>query len=76
MNELSSAEREFCFYKVGTAGSFGTRLYECYFAADHINGAKLINAFPQLEVARRYSQEPGYWEDLQKRFKKATNMSV
>lgn len=68
---LTKAEREFCFYKADNAGGFMTRLIDAIFSADDNNRSKLAQGFPELvEVVNRYNRERGYWEDLQERFKK------
>lgn len=61
-------ELEFIYYKRGTAGSFRMGLYDLFFRADSQNRMRLILAFPYLWVVERYSNESGYWEDLQTRF--------
>ena len=67
---LTKAERDFCFYKQGTAGGFMTRLIETIFSADDNNRTKLAQGFPEIvEVVNRYNRERGYWDDLQARFK-------
>lgn len=68
MSQVTPAEREFMFYKQGTAGGFRTSLYDTFFKADSQNQAKLMSAFPDLEVLHRYCQESGYWDDLKKRW--------
>lgn len=64
---VQADEWEFIYYKRGTAGSFRTGLYDLYWKADFINQTKLESVFPELWVLRQYSQESGYWEDLQAR---------
>ena len=71
----TQAEREFMYYKHGTAGSFRTGLYDLFFRADSGNQIKLESLWPDLSVVRRYVSEPGYWEDLQIRFKAETSNS-
>lgn len=66
---ITPAELEFIYYKQGTAGSFRTGLYDLFFKADFINQSKLESQWPDLSVVRRYANEPGYWEDLQERYK-------
>lgn len=61
-------EAEFMYYKNGTTGSFRTRLYDLFFTADENNQNILLNAFPYLWVAQKYSQESGYYEDLRMRW--------
>jgi hypothetical protein len=69
-NKITQDELEFLYYKWGTAGSFRTGLYDLFFKADSINQFKLETMYPELRVLRRYSNESGYWEDLQKRVEK------
>ena len=61
-------EAEFMYYKNGTAGGFRTGLYDLYFSADENNKSKLMEAFPYLWVAEKYSKESGYYEDLRMRW--------
>ena len=61
-------EVEFMYYKNGTSGGFRTALYELFFKADENNQAKLLNAFPYLWVAEKYSKESGYYEELRMRW--------
>jgi hypothetical protein len=70
MDNVTRDEAEFMYYKSGRAGSFYTSLVDCFFRADGINQLRLLTAFPELEPVSRYSTEPGYWEDLQERWKK------
>ena len=74
--DITQAEKEFMYYKLGSAGSFRTALYDAYFRADDINALKLESVFPELEVLRRYSRESGYWEDLCTRWNQNTNQSI
>jgi hypothetical protein len=74
MEEITNAEREFMFYKIGTAGSFHTALLETIMKADIRNQAKLALGFPDdVQVVQRYQNEPGYWQGLQERWKAANN---
>lgn len=74
MEEITNAEREFMFYKIGTAGSFHTALLETIMKADIRNQAKLALSFPEdVQVAQRYQNEPGYWQGLQERWKASHN---
>jgi hypothetical protein len=68
MNQVTPDELEFIYYKQGTAGGFRTGLYDLYFRADFLNRKKLESTWPELWVVRKYADEPGYWENLQKRF--------
>jgi len=67
--KVTQEEAEFMYYKNGTAGSFRTALYDLFFKADTFNQMLLESVFPYLSVARRYSTEKGYWQDLQERWK-------
>jgi len=49
-------------------GSFKKPLYNLMFRADSENQAKLISAFPELEIVPKYNNEEGYWADLTKRW--------
>ena len=73
MQNVTNAEREFMFYKIGTAGSFHTALIETIFRADTRNRARLALGFPEdVEVVTRFQNESGYWEDLRARWKEST----
>jgi hypothetical protein len=69
--EVHQDELEFYYYQKGTAGSFREGLYNLYWKADTFNKLKLESAFSYLWVARKYSSDPGYWEELQERIKQA-----
>ena len=66
--DITQAELEFIYYKKGTAGAFREGLYDLFFKADMVNQIKLETMWPELSVLRRYSNEPGYWENLQERY--------
>ena len=66
-------EDKFIHYKRGTAGSFTQSLFETYFKGDTENRKKLQSVFPELEVAYRYANESGYWQDLIKRYNEKYN---
>jgi hypothetical protein len=73
MEEITNAEREFMFYKAGTAGSFHTALIETIMKADIRNQARLALGFPEdVQVVQRFQNESGYWEDLRARWQQAT----
>jgi|694.fasta_scaffold148304_2 hypothetical protein len=69
MKDIHNDELEFVYYKMGTAGSFRTGLYDLFWKADMRNQMKLEAAFPELWVLRKYTTESGYWEGLQQRYK-------
>jgi hypothetical protein len=71
---ITEAEELFMFYKNGMAGSGYTALIDAIFKLDRINRAKVAKGFPELvAVCNRFNDEMGYWENLQQRFKEATN---
>lgn len=71
---ITEAEEQFCFYKLGVAGSGMTALIDAMFAVDQAHRDRLRNAFPDLiEVVENYLNRPGYWTDLQRRFKHSVN---
>jgi hypothetical protein len=73
MDNISNAEREFIFFKLGTAGSFHTALINTIFKADSRNRSLLALGFPaDVEVVTRFQNESGYWEDLRGRWLQAT----
>jgi hypothetical protein len=74
--DITQDELEFIYYKRGTAGSFREGLYNLFFKADTINQIKLETMWPELSVLRRYSNEPGYWENLQERYKIPNKMGI
>ena len=74
--DITQAEKEFMYYKLGMAGSFRSALYDAYFKADSSNSQKLESVFPDLEICRRYRGESGYWEDLCTRWNQKNNQSI
>ena len=60
-------EAKFIEYKLNVCNLFDKSLYDTFFKGDEDNRKKLISAFPELEVANRFSNERGYWDDLLKR---------
>jgi hypothetical protein len=65
---MEQAELEFVFFMRGTSGSFMTNLFKTIMSADMGNQIKLSLGFPnEVEVVRRYQNEDGYWQELQKR---------
>ena len=71
--EVTIHEENFMDYKIGLSGSFKQSLYETFFKGDTENRKKLISAFPELEVAQKYTSERGYWQDLVDRYNKKYN---
>jgi hypothetical protein len=66
---MEQAELEFVFFMRGTSGSFMTNLFKTIMSADITNQKKLSIGFPnEVEVVRRYQNEDGYWQKLQKQF--------
>jgi hypothetical protein len=65
---MEQAELEFVFFMRGTSGSFMTNLFKTIMSADMGNQIKLSLGFPnEVEVVRRYQNEDGYWQELQKK---------
>jgi hypothetical protein len=65
---MEQAELEFVFFMRGTSGSFMTNLFKTIMSADIGNQVKLSLGFPnEVEVVRRYQNEDGYWQELQKK---------
>jgi len=70
---LTEAEMLFMHYKKGMAGSGMTALIEAIWKLDRKNRAKVALGYPELvTVCNRFNDETGYWEDLQARWKEAT----
>ena len=68
MNKMEESELEFMFFMKGTSGSFMTNLFKTIMSADIQNQFKLSLGFPnEVEVVRRYKNEDGYWQQLQKK---------
>ena len=67
-SKITKDEELFCFYHIGTAGSFYTNIVRAFMSADSYNMDRLISSFPELNVVRRYLHEPGYWDDLRDRW--------
>ena len=65
---MEQVELEFMFFMKGTSGSFMTNLFKTIMSADIGNQVKLSLGFPnEVEVVRRYQNEDGYWQELQKK---------
>jgi hypothetical protein len=65
---MEQTELEFMFFMKGTSGSFMTNLFKTIMSADMGNQVKLSLGFPnEVEVVRRYQNEDGYWQELQKK---------
>jgi len=66
--DLNQGEIKFLEYKLGMSGAFYRGLFELYFKADRFNKRILLNAWPQeMEAVDRFSNESGYWDELQKK---------
>jgi hypothetical protein len=65
---LTIDEMKFINYKKNVCGSFMKLLYDAYFRADSENRKKLQSVYPELEVAYKYANIMGYWNDLVKRY--------
>jgi len=65
---MEKAELEFVYFIKETSGSFMTNLFKTIMSADIQNQFKLSLGFPnEVEVVRRYKNEDGYWQELQKK---------
>ena len=65
---MEQTELEFMFFMKGTSGSFMTNLFTTIMSADITNQKKLSLGFPnEVEVVRRYKNEDGYWQKLEKK---------
>lgn len=68
---VTNAEREFCFFKLGLAGSFMDSLINTAYKADIHNQYNLAKGFPEImDVVMKYQREKGYWADLVERWNK------
>jgi rhamnogalacturonyl hydrolase YesR len=74
---ISDAEENFCFYKLGMAGSGMSALIEAIFKLDMPNRFKMAKGFPELvEVVNRYNNETGYWRDLVDRWNSDSHLKL
>ena len=65
---MEKSELEFVYFMRGASGSFTTNLFKTIMGADMGNQVKLSLGFPsEVEVVRRYQNEDGYWQELQKK---------
>lgn len=72
---LSEAEVKFMHYKLGILGSGFTALIDAIWKLDRINRAKIALGYPELvTICNRFNDESGYWEDLQRRWKKSNEL--
>lgn len=70
INENTEGELNLYKWQMGYSGSFFRNLFTTMTSADSQNLTRLGKAFPEeVEAYRRYGNEAGYWEDLQKRIK-------
>ena len=67
---MNLGERKLCEFKNGLSGSFYQNLFTTIFCADVSNRYRLAEGFPEeVEAVRRYNNETGYWQNLEKEFK-------
>ena len=65
---MEKSELEFVYFMRGASGSFMTNLFKTIMSADMGNQVKLSLGFPnEVEAVRRYQNEDGYWQELQKK---------
>lgn len=75
-SEPTDAEMQLYYCMRGTGGGFITKLVQAIMHADVHNQYRLSLGFPDMvKVAQRYMNEPGYWENLEKRVEQFKNKS-
>ena len=52
----------------GITGGFHTKLIAAFWAADHWNKIRLVDAFPELSAIHKYTTIPEYWGEFKKKF--------
>jgi hypothetical protein len=69
---MNEGEKKFMFYQRGIEGSFFTALFDAIMKADQSNLNKLKLAFPEeATVVEKFRNEPGYYQDLERKFNNA-----
>ena len=67
---MNEGERKLCEWQYELSGSFYSTLFKAMSCADYMNLSRLEMGFPEeVEAFKRFSNESGYWESLQKEFK-------
>lgn len=67
-DKLNEGERQLVKWQYRLQGDFYDALWSAISRADSGNLARLALAFPSdVEAYRRFSQVPGYWEEVQER---------
>jgi len=70
LKNVSEAEYELYYWQFSDGDNFSTRLFQAISKADTSNLNKLAKGFPEeVAVYRRYANDDGYWDDVQKRIK-------
>jgi hypothetical protein len=59
---LDDGEIKLLEYLKGISGSFYTGLYDLFVKADFENKEKLMSAFPELQIYKKYLEEPEWFE--------------
>ena len=67
---MNEGERKLCEWQYELSGSFYSSLFKTMSCADSMNLSRLEMGFPEeVEAFKRFRNESGYWESLQKEFK-------
>jgi len=68
---LNEGEKRLFEFMNNMSGSFYNHLFQAMFKADRTNLSKLELSFPEeVKAVKRYQNENGYWDKLQKEYKK------
>lgn len=66
--DLTASESFIVEWQYRMLGDFKSALVQAIAKADHINTHKLSLGFPdEVEGYRRYTQEDGWWQEVQKK---------
>ena len=69
---MTEGEERLYYWATGRSGSFYTALFDMIGKADDVNKMKLAKGFPEEVAAfKRYQEEPGGWEAIQKEMKES-----
>lgn len=68
MENVTDAELDLYYWMHDQLGSFSTYLFKAISSADTRNLSKISLGFPEeVQVYKRFANEEGYWDNLQKR---------
>lgn len=69
---MTEGEIKLCEWQYELSGGFYSSLFNTMSHADSFNLMRLSVGFPEeVEAFRRFGNEEGYWESLQKEWRKA-----